>query len=153
MTEHGKRLGMWAKTDQNGYFSLADLPKGEYALKGIRVNFGRGNMVTIVNALLYPSNNYEYNLDNFFIFEGRYFPFKPVGRIVSLQDNIFLLGEQSTISYQVQHFCLFELNDYELVNNEILNDGPIEQYFIQKYPDSIWKGALERSAKVIQFPR
>lgn len=153
LSEEGEKLGLWAKTDENGYFALADVPVGEYALKGIRVNFDRASLVTLVNELYYATNNYEYDPDNFFIFEGRYFPFAPIGRVVSLQHNIFLLSDQTATSYQVQHVCQQKLMDYKLVSNEILNEGTVEDYFIEKYPTSAWKDALEESAQTMQFPR
>jgi len=67
---------------------------GEYALKGVRLSIGRGNLVIIENRLSSPSDPYllTYNTDK-------------------------LVG-------------------IKLYNGEVLNADPVEEYFIQKYPES-----------------
>jgi hypothetical protein len=37
------------------------------------------------------------------------------------------------------------LNQYKLLDNSVLNDGPVEDYFIAKYPGSLWKNELEKA--------
>lgn len=153
MIENGERIGLWTNTDENGYFALADLPKGEYALKGIKVIFETGEMAIIVNPLRYPNSTYEFSNNEFFVFDGKYFPFVPCGRIINLKHNIFRLSAPDISSYPVEHTCEHELKNYKLINGEIINAEPVESYFLQKYPQSEWKKHLQESSKIIRYPR
>jgi len=152
-TAEGKDIALWANTDENGYFALADVPKGEYALKGVRALIGRGSLVTIVNRLRLSTDTFMLTSKQSIIFNGQYFPFEPVGRVQSLQHNIFQLDRMSATTNQVNYVLKNTLKNFKLVNGEILNEGPVEEYFIKKHPDSAWRKALEESAKVVRFRR
>ncbi|NOY59336.1 MAG: hypothetical protein GXO75_10485 [Calditrichaeota bacterium] len=152
-TANNKIVGLWTNTDADGYFAIGDLPKGEYALKGVRALIGRGQMVTITNRLRLSSDRYMVSSKPTIIFNAQYFPFEPTGRVVSLQHNIFRLDRMSAQTNQVDYKYKFLLKDQELVDGKVLNEGPVEKHFLEKYPDSAWKTALEESAKVMRFRR
>lgn len=152
-TEDGKTVGMWTTTDADGYFAIADVPKGEYVLKGVRTLIGRGSQITITNRLRLSSDQYVVTSRPTIIFNGQYFPYEATGRVVSLQHNIFQLDRMSAQTNQVNYKVKHSLQNVELVNGETLNDGPVEKHFIEKYPDSAWRAALEASAEVMRFRR
>ena len=152
-TEDGKALGLWTSTDENGYFAIADVPKGEYVLKGVRTLIGRGSQITITNRLRLSSDQYMVTTRPTVLFNGQYFPYEATGRVVSLQQNIFTLDRMSSQTNQVNYKVKHTLQNVELVNGETLNDGPVEKVFIEKYPNSAWQAALEESAQVMRFRR
>ncbi len=152
-TTEGKSLALWANTDENGYFSLADVPKGEYVIKGVRALIGRGSYVSITNRLRLSTDVYTVSGQATIIFNGEYFPYEATGRVQSLQHNIFRLDRMSSTTNQVNYVVNNALKGYKLATGEILNDGPVEEYFIQKHPESAWKNALSESAKIVHFRR
>ncbi len=152
-TKDKKTVGLWTNTDADGYFAIGDLPKGEYALKGVRALIGRGQMVTITNRLRLSSDRFMVSSKPTVIFNAQYFPFEPTGRVVSLQHNIFRLDRMSAQTNQVDYKYKFALKDQELVDGKVLNEGPVEKHFLEKYPDTAWKTALQESAKVMRFRR
>ena len=87
------------------------------------------------------------------IFNGSYFPFEPVGRIQNLQHTLFSLDFSNKNLPQVRTLNDNVLNNIELINGEVLNEEPVEAYFIQKHPDSSWRKELEESKKAIRYPR
>jgi hypothetical protein len=152
-TEDGKTQAMWANTDENGYFALADVPKGEYVLKGIRALIGTGALVTVTNRLRLSTDVYVISARPQVIFNGQYFPYEPVGRIQSLQHNIFRLDRMSKTTNQVNYTVKHSLAEYKLNDGKVVNDGPVEEYYMSKYPDSAWNSALQESAQIIRFKR
>lgn len=152
-TANNKSVGLWTNTDADGYFAIGDLQKGEYALKGVRALIGRGQMVTITNRLRLSSDRYMVSSKPTILFNAQYFPFEPTGRVVSLQHNIFRLDRMSAQTNQVDYKYKFSFKNQELVDGTVLNEGPVEKHFLEKYPDTAWKTALEESAKVMRFRR
>ncbi len=152
-TKSGKDIGSWTTTDENGYFCISNVPMGEYALKGARLSIGRGDLVIIENRLSSPSDPYLLTYNTELIFNGNYFQFAPVGRIQSLQHTIFTLDYSNHSVKQVRYLTTNKLVDIKLYNGEVLNAGPVEEYFIQKYPESAWRQALEKSAKIVRLRR
>lgn len=151
--EDGSEIGVWARTDENGYFVLANLPRGEYAIKAIQLTVGAGQFLTIENRLGFSDDAYLITNREFFIFNGGYFPFEPVGRIQSLKHHIFTLDQSNRNILMVRNISLYRLNDYELHTGEVLNAEPVERYFIAKHPKSAWNKDLEESAVVNRYPR
>jgi len=149
----GTEQGIWARTDENGYFVLSNVPMGEYAVKAVQLTVGSGQFLSIENRLGFVDDPYLIVNREFFIFEGDYFPFEPVGRIQSLKHHIFTLDQSNRNILQVRNLALYQLNDYELHTGEMLTAEPVEQYFIAKYPNSAWKEELETSAAVNRYPR
>ena len=152
-TAEGKTVALWAATDQNGYFSLADVPKGEYVIKGVRALIGRGSYVSIVNRLRLSTDVYTVSGQATILFNGEYFPYEATGRVQSLQHNIFRLDRMSSTTNQVNYVVNNALKGYKLATGEVLNDGPVEEYFIQQHPESAWKNALSESARIVRYRR
>jgi len=136
--------GYWTTTDENGYFYLADMPKGRYALKGIRGIVSRGALVTIMNPLRFSGSVYQIQPEEIVIFEGRVFPFEPQNRIVDLQNNIFVIDRTSEQTGSVFHVAQMRFADLKLITGERINRIPAAQYFSKKYPDSPWTPHLRR---------
>jgi len=153
LAEDGTEIGEWARTDSNGYYIFANLPKGEYAIKAIQLTVGAGRLLTIENRLGFSDEPYIITNREFFIFEGGYFPFEPVGRIQSLKHHIFTLDQSNRNILQVRNMALYKLTDYELHTGEVLNAEPVEKYYIEKFPKSAWNADLKESAIVNRFPR
>jgi len=152
-TEAGERLALWTTTDENGYFAIADVPKGEYVLKAIRILIGRGSFVTIENRLRVSSDVYMLSNKQTVIFRGEYFPFEPKERIVSLQHNHFVLDRMSQSTHRVNYSAKNRLQDLKLVSGETYSAPPVEEYFIEKYPQSAWVPQLKKAAEMVRFRR
>jgi hypothetical protein len=140
-----KTKGYWTTSDENGYFFLSNVPKGQYALKGIRLAMGRGTLLTISNPLRYSGSVYVIQRGEHVIFDGDYFAYEPRGRIVNLEHNYFAIDQTSNRTFHVEHLAQAEVEDQKLVTGKILNLPPVEQYFIEKYPQSSWVPLLEKS--------
>lgn len=153
LAEDGTEIGEWARTDENGYFVLANLPKGEYAIKALQFTVGAGQFVTVENRLGFSDEPYIITNREFFIFEGGYFPYEPTGRIQSLKHHIFTLDQSNRNILQVRNVALYKLKDYQLHTGEVLNAEPVEMYFVKKYPKSGWNKDLEESATFNKYPR
>ncbi len=153
ITSDGKEVGFWTETDDQGYFAVSNAPMGEYALKGIRVAVGRGDLITITNRLNSMSDPYLWTYNTEILFNGSYIPFEPVGRIQNLKHTLFSLDFTNQQHPQVRIFLKNRLENIELVSGDVLNEDLVELYFIQKYPDSQWVQALEESAKIDRYPR
>jgi hypothetical protein len=153
LCEDGSEQGIWARTDSNGYFVLSNVPKGEYVIKAVQLTVGSGQFLSIASRLGFADEPYLIVNREFFIFEGGYFPFEPVGRIQSLKHHIFTLDQSNQNILQVRNMALYKLNNYELHTGEKLTAGPVEQYFIEKYPNSAWNEELKKSAAVNRYPR
>jgi len=153
LAEDGSEIGEWARTDENGYFVLANVPKGEYAIKALQLTVGAGQFLTIENRLGFSDEPYIITNREFFIFEGGYFPFEPIGRIQSLKHHIFTLDQSNRNILQVRNMALYKLNNLELHTGEVLNAEPVEMYFVKKYPKSGWNKDLEESSTFNKYPR
>jgi hypothetical protein len=153
LAEDGSELGEWARTDENGYFVLANLPKGEYVIKALQLTVGAGQFLTIECRLGVPDDAYLITNREFFVFDGGYFPFEPVSRIQSLKHHIFTLDQSNRNILMVRNMALYRLNDIELHTGEVLNAEPVERYFMAKYPNSAWNKYLEESAAVNRYAR
>jgi len=140
--------GLWAHTDNSGYFALANVPKGNYALKGIRFTLSTGVRVTLVNPLIRDLDYFRFNPMENILIEGNYFRLKPVGRVLSLQHNLFRLNPKNS-SYALENDTVAAVNNYKLVDGSTLNDSLVEEYFINKYPDTVWRDDLLASIKVL----
>ena len=149
----GRDIGEWVTTDENGYFVLADIPNGEYAIKAVRLTVGAGQLLTIESRLNFADDPYLITNREFFIFDGGYFPFEPVGRIQSLKHHIFIIDQSNRNILMVRNMVFYTLKDYKLHNGEVLNAAPVERYFIEKHPNSAWNKYLEQSANVNKYRR
>ena len=153
LAEDGTEIGVWARTDENGYFVLANVPQGEYVIKAIQLTVGAGQFLSIENRLGFSDDPYLITNRDFFIFDGGYIPFAPVGRLQRLKHHIFTLDQSNRNILMVRNMASYKLNNIELHNGEVLNAEPVERYFINKYPKSAWNKYLEESAIVNRYPR
>lgn len=143
--------GLWAMTDRNGYFALANVPQGIYALKGIRVTLSDGQRIILSNPLIKERSFFRFNPPNTetILIEGDNFILQPVGRVISLQHNIFRLNPKATM-FSLESDTKQILKNIKLVNGKVANDPTVEEYFLEHYADTQWGKDLEASSKVPQ---
>jgi len=146
-----KVTGLWTMTDKDGYFALANVPKGEYALKGIRATLSNGMRVTLSNPLIKGVNYFRFNPTENILIDGDYFPFHPVGRVLSLQHNLFRLNPKKSM-FSLEYDTKQILKNVKLVDGSTANDATVEEYFIAKHPDTVWRSDLLASSKTVQKP-
>lgn len=152
-TASGERLGIYVDTDENGYFAASNLPRGEYALKGIHLTFRTGESATVVNPLRHDESIFEYSNSEHFVFDGDYFPYAPKGQVVSLQNHIFRFNNPFLADYPVKHWVAPSYKEIKLVDDTVISRPPVEDYFIKRYPESKWMDAWQESVKIIRLPR
>ncbi|HFE52703.1 MAG TPA: hypothetical protein ENK07_04620 [Bacteroidetes bacterium] len=147
VTENGKKKihGYWATTDDQGYFFLTNVPIGKYAIKGIRFSTNQGTLLTITNSLRYAGSTYVIDRKETIIFDGSYFPVEPKGRVINMGYNHFVIDQTTRSTGHVDHLQLPRLVNYQVITGEKLNLGPVEEYFIQKYPNSAWVQVLKQA--------
>ncbi|MFC1500164.1 hypothetical protein ACFL6T_04005 [Candidatus Zixiibacteriota bacterium] len=133
-----KAITIWA--DDEGYFCVENLPPGRYTLKGVRITGSRGGEFTIWNELRMPNERwmaagatYRYS------FTGEYFQFSPRLNVYNFQHNIFSLTGGGTVVYY--RMAKMEDNKFHLATT--YTRDYVENYFIEKYPDSGWTPILE----------
>ena len=59
-TEKGKTIGYWTRTDPEGYYAFANVPKGRYMVKTIKATVRDLGLVTITSRLTGGNNFYYY---------------------------------------------------------------------------------------------
>ena len=101
-TEYGKTIGYWTKTDVDGYYAFANVPRGSYMVKTIKATVRDLGVVTITSRLTGGNNFYYLSNEEYVAFSGDYFPFEPVGRIVDLQHMIVHLEDPDMVRMNVQ---------------------------------------------------
>lgn len=129
----------WTKTDEHGYFYLANLPPGAYGIQGFRVKvIGSEDMITVVNDLQ-DSTEYFHTVRRPIIKKrATYFPYKPKNRVVDFGHNYFLIDRGQEVHYK--HF--YRIKDLRLVTGDLLNEPPVAYYFFNTYPNSGWRNLL-----------
>ncbi len=144
--------GLWATTDKEGYFALANVPRGEYALKGIRATLSNGMRVTLSNPLIKGVNYFRFNPNENILIEGDFFPFHSVGRVLSMQHNLFRLNPKTSM-FALEYDTKQTLKSVKLVDGSTANDATVEEYFTAKHPDTVWHADLLASSKTVQKPQ
>lgn len=134
-----KNFGHWVTTDENGYFYIANVPDGEYAIKGFRVQLiGLGN-IGIENELDDPEQNYyELSDEEMIGFSGELLDTRSHQRIVNFKHNIFTLHRTRI----VDHKRFDRLQNIKLSTGEVLNDPPVPVYFMERFEGSGWADLL-----------
>jgi hypothetical protein len=131
------QLTFWA--DDNGYFCVENVAYGRYTLKGIRINSPGGDW-TIWNELRMPNERWVVgSIEMRYPFTGDFFYFSPNSNVYNFQHNIFSVVLGGDVYYQNRPLIrgeAFQLND-------TYTRGFVEEYFIEKYPDSGWRPILE----------
>jgi len=145
--ENGQTLtrGFWTKTDDNGYFYLANVPPGKYALTGVRVFLDTQRWLTISNPLNSSNDNFEINPNDHISFTGNYFDIQPEGRVVNLQNNYFSIDTQSRGYGDVKYIRRNEIRGMRLINGLNLDLIPVEKYFIRQFSGSSWADIIRES--------
>ncbi len=124
--------------DKEGYFSVENLPQGRYTLKGIRIVSPGGNW-TIWNELRMPNERWMMGPQEYYYpFAGEYFHHTPVSNVYNFQHNIFsvLPGQE------VRHATRPRIRDESFYLNDTYTRGFVEEYFIEKFPESGWSAIL-----------
>jgi hypothetical protein len=134
-----KNFSQWVTTDENGYFFIANVPDGQYAIKGFRTHLiGLGNLI-IENELIDPQRNYFElkNSDNISM-TGELFDVGSNQRIVNFRHNILTLHRNGIIDNKRYN----RLQNVKLSTGEILNNPPVPIYFMEKFEGSRWESYL-----------
>ena len=139
----GKDHDYWVTTDENGFFCLADVPKGKYAIQGLKVYLGQGELLTIANPLKRSASFYQIQRREYVVFQADYFPIESESRIYNLQYNHFWIDTSTRASAQVEHRTHEKIDNFTFVGGMKLNLPRVEQYFIDKYPESTWVPILK----------
>ena len=139
-----KITGYWTMTDRNGYFFLADVPPGQYVVKGVRLTLSDGTRLVISSPLRQPGDlGFQRQDTESIIFTGNYFPHHPRGRIMNLEHNYFTIDRTMRIGHTTQQ----SVQDLELVTGERIDLPRVQDHFIEKYPDSEWIPFLKDSLR------
>ncbi|MGQ9560646.1 MAG: hypothetical protein ACUVWA_09045 [Candidatus Oleimicrobiaceae bacterium] len=137
--------GYWTQTDENGYFALANVPPGQYALKGIRFTLSTGDLLTISNPLRFSGSTYmlQPSSKTIILFDGDYFAFEPKGRVVNMLTNRFTIDRATDRTRHVEHEAASEVPEFRSPTGQVLSFPKPPEYFTQKYPQSGWVAALK----------
>jgi hypothetical protein len=124
--------------DDEGYFSIENVPQGNYTLKGIRI-FCPGGEWTIWNELKLPNERWMVGPAEYrYSFTGEYFYFNPMENVYNFMHNVFSVLPGS----EVRHANRPILRDESFYLNDAYSRGFVEEYFIDKFPDSGWTPTL-----------
>jgi len=139
-----KNFGQWVTTDENGYFFIANVPNGEYAIKGFRTYLiGLGNLI-VENELIDPQRNYfELKNEDVISMTGELFDVRSNQRIVNFRHNIITLHRSGIINNQ----RFDRLQDVKLSTGEVLNSLPVPIYFLEKFEGTGWENYLNSQLK------
>jgi len=135
-----QNFSQWTMTDENGYFFIANVPDGEYAIKGFRTHLiGLGNLI-IENELIDPQRNYfELKSSDVVAVTGELFDVRPHQRVINFDHNIITLHRSGIIADKRYD----RLQDLKLVTGETLSSTPVPIYFMEKFAGSGWESYLD----------
>ncbi|NOZ62448.1 MAG: carboxypeptidase regulatory-like domain-containing protein [Calditrichaeota bacterium] len=135
-----KRVGFWAETDDNGYFALANVPPGMYAIKGFRTRTMDLGDVAVINELTDPQRNYfELSRSDAIPMTGSLLDVASKNRVINFKHNIFSLHRNGIISFQRSN----QIRDFKLSAGDVINLPPVPSYFLEKFPASAWSVFLD----------
>jgi len=139
-----KNFSEWVTTDENGCFFIANVPDGEYAIKGFRTHLiGLGNLI-IENELIDPQRNYfELMAKDVISMTGELFDMRADQRIVNFRHNIITLHRSGIIDNRRYD----RLQDVKLSTGEVLNRPPVPIYFLEKFEGTGWENLLNSQLK------
>lgn len=124
----------WVKTDDRGYFTLSNVPDGEYSLRGFRIQtFGGPYYLTAVSRLEGPD---QFNIHNKGAVpeSGSQFDFIKQNRIVNLRHNYFIVDRGESVHHRVFH----RFDDLETASGTRIREPDVLDYFKSKHKDSGW---------------
>lgn len=139
-----------ATTDENGYFYIENVPRGDYALKGFQLYMMSGADLNVSSSLYGADAPYLKVFDAFAtsnasnVQRAAYFPFPAIDGIVNLRHNVFFSSNTAIVGHQA----------LDLVQNQSFNFRsqkytmrPAEEYLMQRFPDNGWTEMLRVSAR------
>ncbi len=133
-----KSYTIWAQDD--GYFSVENAPNGKYTLKGIRI-YSPGGEWTIWNELRMPNERWMIaNASYFYSFTGEYFHYTPLLNVYNFKHNIFSVLPGGEVRFYNR--ARMENEFFHLADS--YTRGFVEDYFIEKYPESGWVRILQQ---------
>ena len=134
-----KDFGKWVTSDENGYFYLANLPAGEYALKGLRAHLFGDEVITILDYTR-PKDKQEYELaePGPVVLHGMRYDVNTSGRIINFQHNIFRLMRSGLVDFK----RVKRIRNYRMAAGEELDVPPVPVYFVETFPESEWTNYL-----------
>jgi len=139
-----KKKDFWVITDRQGYFFLANVPPGQYALKALRTTVGIDRMLTIANSLRYSTSEFQIQPKERIPAGADYFEEQPVGRVVDLKHNFFMIDYASQSNYRVKHQKASSVPKAKLIDGQEITRPSVPAYFIEKFPTSKWISVLEQ---------
>ena len=135
-----KKFGEWTITDENGYFYLANVPDGEFVIKGFRIHSIGADNLTISNELIDPNENYyELKSEDIIYLQANFFDTKSKQGIVNFKHNVFTIHSNEFI----QHMKHSILRDVKLSTGEVISEPSVPQYFLDKFAGTPWINYLE----------
>ncbi len=133
-----KTTGYWAKTDENGYFYLLNVPPGKYALAGVRLFLSDQKPLVIANPLTDENSIYQIKPEDHLGFIGNYFDILPRGKVVNLQTNYLSVDAESRTYYDVKYLRRKAFSGLRLVDGRQLDLMPAEKYFLYQFAGTGW---------------
>ncbi|HDL18631.1 MAG TPA: hypothetical protein ENH29_06220 [Bacteroidetes bacterium] len=125
----------WATTDDRGYFFLANVPEGDYALRGFRFQtVGPSFYLTVINPLKTEKDKFMVTRTAKLPDAAFVFKYPVINRIVNLRHNYFILDRGKTVHQRVY----YRLENLRLVTGKTLVEPDVVSYFAGKYPRSAW---------------
>jgi hypothetical protein len=139
-----KNFSQWVTTDKNGYFVIANVLNGEYAIKGFRTHLiGLGDL-TVENELIDPKRNYfELKDIDVISMTGQLFDVRSHQRVINFQHNIITLHRGGIIDNTRYN----RLQDLKLATGEILDSPAVPIYFLDQFEGSGWESYLNLQLK------
>ena len=138
--EDGKQkvFGKWVVTDSLGYFFIPNVPDGNYAIKGFRVDIETGYL-TIANDFRSGVSNYVRTGQNIaFAASGDHFENLSKNHIVNLKHNRFTIH----VTGEIRHGRHDVVTNFKTSSGEAIERPFIHEYFLEKYPDSGWEAIV-----------
>ena len=142
-----KVTGLWAETDENGYFCISNVPPGRYIIKGIRVILSTGELLTITNPRDLESSNFILQMPDrdMIIFDGSYFGEENFGQVVNLGINQFTIDKATGRSRRVHNSAAVTMENVKSPSGDIINFINATDYFAEQYPQSGWVQYLTKT--------
>ncbi len=137
-----RNVSFWAVTDEQGYFYVANVPEGEYAIKGFRLGLMGAEDMVVVNELNDPQRNfYELREQDVIPLSGNLLDTKSQHRIINFEHNIFTIFPNGIVRFERHD----QLSNFNLLTGETINRPLTEIYFMDKFENSCWTKYLQMS--------
>lgn len=126
--------GYRLKTDEKGYFALANVPPGSYVVKGIEVDLGYGTRMLLTSRWEGNTQIY-YPIDTMIDYTVNVWPPAMNGKFINLKIRYFHIDAANRVFDQIYN----RLEDTPLNLNNVRHTMPDPlEYFQMKFPNSGW---------------